>query len=122
VSEVQWALYLPPGIRAGERQRTEAAGDHMQWATAPRAVRALPPAPRSEAGAVASGGMLPVRFNLPERGTPETFWRQYLPAGERPAFRVEYEPRSAGAWAQVLVGLAAAGLVGAGAWALRRRR
>jgi len=121
ISEVEWALYLPPGIRAAGRQATEAAGDHMQWATAPRAVRARPPAARSEGGAVASGGMLPVRFNLPEHGTPETFWRQYLPAGSQPAFRAAYAPRSAGVWLQLLVGVLASGVAAAGVWAARRR-
>jgi hypothetical protein len=122
VSEVEWSLYLPPGSRAAGRQATEAAEDHMQWATAPRAIRARPPAPRSEGGAVASGGMLPVRFDLPEHGTPETFWRQYLPAGVQPAFRVAYAPRSVGIWTQLLVGVLAAGLVAAGILAVRRRR
>jgi hypothetical protein len=94
----------------------------MQWATAPRAVRARAPAPRSEGAEVASGGMLPVRFNLPEHGSAETFWRQYLPAGVQPGFRVEYEPRSTGAWVQVLVALLVAGGLAGGVWALVRRR
>jgi hypothetical protein len=123
ISEVEWSLYLPPGIRAADRQRTEAAEDHMQWATAPRAVRARPPAPRSEGAEVASGGMLPVRFNLPEHGSAETFWRQYLPAGAQPAFRIGFAPRSLGAWAQAVVALLAAALLGGCAWvAVRWRR
>jgi hypothetical protein len=122
VSEVQWSLHLPLGVQTASRQETEEAEDHMQWATAPRAVRARPPAPRSEGQAVASGGMLPVRFNLPEHGTPEVFWRQYLPAGEQPAFRVEIAPRSAGTWLQVLGAIAVIALAVGGIWRVRRRR
>ncbi len=122
ISKVEWSLYLPPGIRASSRQRTEAAHDRMQWATAPRAMWARALAPRSEGQAVASGGMLPVRFNLPEHGRPETFWRHYLPAGTQPAFEIEYGPRSTRAALQVAMVLAGLGMVVAGGWALRRRR
>jgi hypothetical protein len=120
ISTVAWSLYLPPGTAATARQETEAAADHMQWATAPRALWARPVAPRGEGDAVASGGMLPVRFNLPEHGTAETFWRHYLPAGKQPAFRVEYAPRSLRPAVQGLLALAALALL-AGAVVLARR-
>jgi hypothetical protein len=121
ISKVQWSLFLPPGFRALSRQDTEAAHESMQWATAPRALWARALAPRGEGQAIASGGMLPVRFNLPEHGRPEVFWRHYLPAGTQPAFRVECGPRSTLAAIQAGLVFAVLGLAAAGTWLLRRK-
>ncbi|MBI5544424.1 MAG: hypothetical protein HY901_11070, partial [Deltaproteobacteria bacterium] len=120
VSEVNWSLYLPPGFRASSGQATEPPRDYMQWATAPRALWARALAPRSEGDSVASGGILPVRFNLPEHGTPERFWRHYLPAGQQPVFGVSYAPRSTHPAMQVALVLGLLGLAAAAVWLGRR--
>ena len=91
VSKVSWELYLPPGMEVTQRGRTEESVDSMQWASAPRALWAMTGASaRGPSDALATGGVLPVRLNLPVHGEPEQFWRHYLPAGESPHFAVAY--------------------------------
>jgi nucleoid-associated protein YgaU len=122
VSKVTWELYLPPGTTLTHRPETEAASDSMQWATAPRAILAGGGrAGHPGADALASGGILPVRFNLPTHGEPERFYAHYLPAGVAPAFDVKYadisvQPVWQGLGTLALLAAAAAGVMWTRRW------
>jgi len=124
VSKVSWELYLPPGMEVTRRSPTEESLDSMQWASAPRALWAMTgAAARGPSDALATGGVLPVRLNLPVHGEPEQFWRHYLPAGVGPRFDVTYARRSLPPWVHgvgAIALLAAAALAAMGgrmAWA-----
>ncbi|HVE84721.1 MAG TPA: hypothetical protein VND93_17820 [Myxococcales bacterium] len=124
VSKVSWELYLPPGMEVTRRGPTEESADSMQWASAPRALWAMTgAAARGPSDALATGGVLPVRLNLPVHGKPERFWHHYLPAGDSPRFDVVYARRSLPPWVHglgamaLLVAMALAALGGRAAWA-----
>lgn len=121
-SKVSWSLYVPPGTEVARGPVTEAATDSMQWATAPRAALYAVRGPQAGSGeATGTGGLLPVRFNLPTHGEPSTFWLHYLPAGTVPQLAVSYAPRSLPPAVQAVGGLAALVLAAFGAVVVRRR-
>lgn len=122
ISRVEWALHLPPGTATTRRPRTELASDTMQWATAPRAFFQSPATGRAGGGDAIAAGILPVRFNLPTHGEPESFVLHYLPAGAVPQFEVGYAPRSLPAAAQAAIGLLVLGAIAFGAAAVARAR
>lgn len=124
VSKVSWELYLPPGMEVTRRGPTEESADSMQWASAPRALWAMTgAAARAPSDALATGGVLPVRLNLPVHGKPERFWHHYLPAEVSPRFDVAYARRSLPPWVHglgamaLLAALALVALGGRAAWA-----
>jgi len=128
VSKVSWELYLPPGMEVTRRGPTEESADSMQWASAPRALWAMTgAAARGPSDALATGGVLPVRLNVPVHGEPERFWHHYLPAGVSPRFDVTYARRSLPPWVHglgamaLLAAMALAALFGRAAWARMRR-
>jgi nucleoid-associated protein YgaU len=119
ISKVSWELYLPPGRTLVRAPKTEAASDSMQWATAPRAIIAT--AARPAGGeVVATGGILPVRFNLPTHGEPQRFHAYYLPSSVAPQFDAEIAAASISPVAAIAVAALLAAL--AAGWLLSRRR
>jgi ABC-type Co2+ transport system permease subunit len=90
----------------------------MQWATAPRAIIATAGHPAGEV--MATGGILPVRFNLPTHGEPRTFHAYYLPAGASPQFDAEIAAAGMTPFVALVVAAVMAAL--AAAWFRSRRR